>query len=453
MIMTTPPTRSRSVQRLFEALHTADIQTILFDSEGGICCSGVEHCSADLLIRPDSLPAFTRLLATHGFYRVATCRSAGTSVIKYLGYCECCEKLMRFNVSTEVTVGSLSGNHLVLRHMQGLYECFQQAGASKTSHVVETVSCVCAASLLYEYKARSRHRLLLQAREAFKHCDVELFQETSESLVGAEATRHILKLVDTFVGWEVDMLLDELWRVLEKAQEVDYNPGRLLLRKADSTQNEQRLTCGGARIRRAPIVVVTDANPASDHAAGLHRLLSSTLNCRLVAFHGIDHNDHNDSQQHSQDLVQPGIAQVCGALYTAVKNYLKFRKSRSLAQKGIVTIIPGLPVLDFPDLFNVPRLKFLMTHSNLLWRLGARAERRIYEKISAAAVDCLLIVHSVPPAAKDASTSSFEKRRRTQAIKSIPIKATRKLLVNPDNGLQVAQAQMVEQVLMAAADR
>lgn len=450
MIMTTTSTNGKTVGYIFEALQAAGVQAILFNDNTEICCAGDAGSSADILIQRESLPLFTRVLASHGFYRMATTQFA-SSVFNttYLGYCDHCAALVRFNVSTEITVGNLAGNYLVLRQTNGVFDCVMQVGAAQTTRVLEAISYVCAASLLYEYQTRSRRNLLAQAREAFQQCDTDLFHSTAESLVGAEATSHIHKILQTFVAWEIDLLLQELWRVLESASEVDYNPGRLLARKGHPTpSNKLALSCTRARIRKAPVVVVTDTSADSQHANELCQLLGSMIECRMLRFRSAEPIRCKVQAEHTINAVKPGVRLVCSALITAFRNTRQFRKIRALADKGITVIVPGFPVVDFPDLFNVPRLKSFANHKNPLYRVTARWERRLYEVISAANVDCLLVL----PAAIASGEASFESRRRSQAIAHIPVNAACKKLIKASGSSQTIQAQMINHVLKVASD-
>lgn len=326
-----------------------------------------------------------------------------------------------------------------------------------TTHMVESISYVCAASVLYEYQTRFRRKLMKRAKECFNQCDLDLFQSASASLVGDEATKYIVKLMEITVNWEVDLLLHGLKRELENASEVDYNPGRLLSFVGPLKAGEkQRLMNTRAEIRPAPVVVIMNDDAADTGTQCASRLVNSRLDCRYLEFSGgleVDPPGVQPSSLPDGSLLQNTYL-AFEAVATVLKNYRQICRARWFARRGMPVIVSGYPVVDFPGVFSVPKLKFWVKSDNLVWRLIARFERFVYEKISSHEVDHLIVVASsqnTGPVASD--VNAFEIRRRSQAMKDIPINAKSKKLIDAYSSPLEVQAQIVEQILIAVADR
>ncbi len=457
MIITTASLSTNSPLHLLEKAQAAGFRLIVRSETTDLCCAGGSGGVLDFLIERTSLTGFSKFLNGLGFYRVAASRSADTATVeKFLGYCEGCAALMQLNLVTDVTIGDLSGQPMALRSTADLFDSVAYVGMKQTSTALNSISKVCAASMHYEYQIRSRQQLMKQARESFQLCELSSFERTCIALLGVEASEYVVKLMEPLNNWEVDLLLQELRAILENANSIAYRPARLFARKTGTAGGKkQRLTDTHAYIRRAPIVVISRTDAQVNNLLPLQQVLGDRIDARVVSFCTGDRGDtvaDHQSDSREQSLFAKG-AQVVSALTLAGRNFLRFRKMESLAGKGVVVMVPGYPVVDFPDGFDLPKLKLAGDADNYFWRLAARVERAVYERITAGTVDCLIVFNtSKHTCDSNSGLTELEERRRARAITNLPLNCRHKRVIDESATDSQAMSIIVGQVLLAAAD-
>lgn len=236
-----------TAHNVFEEARDSGFRPLICRSTPTVCgCIGV-----DVLLPENEIEVFSDYLIASGFHqKIEGTRTNGSDYTVFVGYCDICSTTVQLNVSCSLTVGCVSGNHLVFKNtedlfIKGLYFGDRQAGIA-----VEVIALVCAAAMLGEFQTDNKRSKLSRAIELHKELSAGTLFEISGSLIGDDATRYLEKTLVSSQQWEIDLLLSELKLALKGASDVEFNSDWFNRFKDRASLNDIRYTDSHSGVER-----------------------------------------------------------------------------------------------------------------------------------------------------------------------------------------------------------
>ena len=447
------PTELNSIGLLLETARTSGFRTLVLGDAEPVCCAARSGGrDLELLVEQHALASYSQLLVASGFCSIGMGKGAHTDhAFRFLGYCEHCCKLVQLNVSTVLNLSSVHGTSVLVKSAPAIFNATEKLSVVQKEKVLDIITCVCSAATVPEYRFRLKQCLLARARSLAECCAPCVIQLVAGAMLGNEAGRYIVKLLEGLESWETDLLLSELKRLLIEAEQVEVTRNfHVPFFGKHKQQRAQRLTDSAANHRRAPVVLITDTELQYSYASRLKELFGAKLDCRLEHYATLDNNGHR-AVSHKVDGkgLATRLSFAVSALKLALENYGQYRRVHALARGGVLVVVPGYP--PYCKDKTAPLLNHWLDSGHLLWVLAAKIERYVYRKISNGVVDSHLIIEASRTVASLDVKNVFNEKRLNLQLSNLPVASRYKAKIPRGLSQSEALSRMVIQTLKVIA--